>query len=276
MEIDQVITDYKACQEITRHVYNLSGVQQYIDPVLMDKIGEIGSIKYLAGTVQSRDWYGYQSIDDADIVITTDDGKEIEVVRKDDVVLDCGAHTGFISMCFALKVGPEGHVISFDPFPQNADLVEHNAILNGFTNVTVVRKALGSKNRFLTLSQDAQNASGRGDNLIPTYETTIDAYRHFNPSFLKIDIEGFEVEALKGASEVLKSRPRFNLEIHGPLLHIFGHAVKDVTSLLPSPLDYIYYAKAVRLGSDDLPVYRRVHALDFEEDCFTTLIGIPA
>lgn len=275
MKLEDAITAYKKCQELTRSFYKLCGPQEYIDPVVMDKESSLGPFRYLAGTRQAKDWYGYQSVDNADLMIRTVTGQHVEVVKKGDVVFDCGAHTGFISMCYALKVGTEGHVISFDPFPQNADLIEHNAILNGFSNVTVIRKALGSQNQFLVLSQEAQNAAGVGGNLIPTFETTIDAYRHFRPNFLKIDVEGFEVEALKGAAKVLSSRPRLNLEIHGPLLHVFGKKVSDVIDLLPSLSDYTYYTKAVKSGDTDAGIYREVNNFDFAEDAFTTVIGIP-
>jgi FkbM family methyltransferase len=276
MNVEDLVSGYKQCQDLTRGFYNLSGPQNYIEPIVLDKNSKWGPFKYIAGTEQSRNWYGYQDPNELDIEVTTEEGEHLQMVRPGDVVFDCGSHTGFMTVCFALAAGPSGHVIAFDPYPQNVDLVEANAILNGLNNVTTVQKAIGSQHRFLALSQDHQSAIKSISNLIKTFETSIDSYKKFKPDFIKLDVEGFEVEALKGAQEVLKQRPRFNIEIHGPMLHHFNHNVKNVIDLLPSEAEYDLYIKEHATGVGPLGGFRRINSLDVVKDeHFTTVLGIP-
>jgi FkbM family methyltransferase len=267
---------YRKCQSLTKDYYNLSGEQQYIEPFIVEKNGAKTSFKYMIGTKQSRQWYEGQNIDTLDVSCLSDAGIELSTVVSGDVVLDCGAHTGFLSTYFAKIVGPNGHVIAFDPFPQNTDLIEHNAILNGLENISVVQKAVGARIKSLVLSQDKQNAiEQEAGNLVKTYETTIDAYVNFKPTSLKLDVEGYEVEALIGAQKVLKTKPRLNIEIHGPLLHLFGHSVRDVLDLLPGLDQYDYYicetipVTGVRLG------FRKLTTMALNDAYFMTMLGFP-
>jgi FkbM family methyltransferase len=70
--------------------------------------------------------------------------KRLGLLRPGSVVFDVGAHQGCYSLCFASWVGPRGHVYSFEPFPQNADLIRYNAQLNRAQNITVVEAAVGA------------------------------------------------------------------------------------------------------------------------------------
>ena len=275
MDADELDIAYKKCQKMTEEYYAVSAAQAYIEPQIATKSGEDISFRYLMGTEQARDWYSGHTLEQLDFEAKSESGETLKIVREGDVVLDCGAHTGFYATYFAKTVGPAGFVFAFDPYPQNVDLIEYNALLNGLTNVMAVQKAIGSQPRALFLSQDCQNATqGSEQRLIRTFETTIDSYLRFSPTFLKIDIEGYEVEALRGAQAVMKTRPRFHLEVHGPLLHLFGHNVEDVVAQLPSVEDYDYYLKTV---SPDGPVskIRKISSLQLDDGLFSTLLGVP-
>lgn len=127
---------------------------------------------------------------------------------------DVGGNVGYDALVLAkLTRAP---VVSVECDPQLADVIRENAALNpSFGPITVVTARVAS-----SVSADT---------------VTIDelAERHFVPDLLKIDIEGGELDALRGAHRVLMSRrPSIVLEVHGEqlewdcleLLRIAGYA----------------------------------------------------
>ena len=52
------------------------------------------------------------------------------------------------------------------------------------------------------------------------------------PSLLKIDVEGFEVEVLRGASKILSTRPKLAIEIHTQNLGHYNASVEDIFNLI--------------------------------------------
>jgi hypothetical protein len=62
--------------------------------------------------------------------------------------------------------------------------------------------------------------------------TCLDEYKQLNPTFLKIDVEGFEVQVLQGAKQVLSTRPKLAIEIHTDILSKYGTNVQDLLRLI--------------------------------------------
>jgi hypothetical protein len=52
------------------------------------------------------------------------------VIRPGDVVLECGAHHGELTLLFGDWVGPEGAVVAFDPVEMNTTIIAENARIN--------------------------------------------------------------------------------------------------------------------------------------------------
>ena len=105
--------------------------------------------------------------------------------------------------------------------------------LNGIDNVKVVAKAMGPRAGKITFRRKSNsspmgNRSGSG---IDVDMTTIDdlcAAEDLRPDFIMIDVEGFEVEVLEGASRTLRHRPALLIEVHP---HQMGHFDKTVEQL---------------------------------------------
>jgi len=76
----------------------------------------------------------------------------------DEIVYDVGGYEGIFTLFFASRVGRNGHVVTFEPNPANYARIIENVRLNGFTNVTVRRMALG-------------RGAGHGSLVFPTDET---------------------------------------------------------------------------------------------------------
>jgi hypothetical protein len=56
----------------------------------------------------------------------------------------------------------------------------------------------------------------------------LDDYMHLNPTFLKIDVEGFEVAVLNGAKRILSTHPKLAIELHTGLLAGYGSSAEDI------------------------------------------------
>ena len=81
--------------------------------------------------------------------------------------------------------------------PRNADIIQKNIEINSLQNVVLERKAVGSKDGKIVMTDESNaqvlNRKGGGLEVNITY---LDKYVHLNPAFLKIDVEGFEIEVL--------------------------------------------------------------------------------
>lgn len=153
------------------------------------------------------------------------------LIKPGMTVYDVGANVGFLSMLAAKLTGPGGKVVCFEPLPSNADLIEHNAALNSYENVSVRREALGSCDETVPFHVSADSGWGRlartgsepPNELMETIDVpvcrldqTIRRAQLPAPDLIKIDIEGAETEMLAGAREVLLHyRPALLIELHG-------------------------------------------------------------
>jgi len=157
------------------------------------------------------------------------------MVKPGDVVFECGAHQGCHTVLCSHWVGTSGRVVAFEMLPRNADAVQKNIELNHLVNVVLEKKAVGSSagKALITDESNSHVLSGKGKG-IEVETTYLDLYAHLNPTLLKIDVEGFEVEVLKGASHILSKRPKLAIEIHTEHLKNYRTSVDEVFNLIRS------------------------------------------
>lgn len=137
-------------------------------------------------------------------------------------VLDVGAHHGLYSLLASARVGAEGRVFAFEPSPRERRALRLNLLLNLAGNVSVQGLALGrdkgEQNLFVV------QGSQRGCNSLrppEVFSATIPVRVRVVPldewlvkqkidhvNFIKLDVEGAELDALKGGARLLESRPR--------------------------------------------------------------------
>lgn len=138
------------------------------------------------------------------------------LIQPGDIVLDVGANIGFHSLYFSTLTGAKGKVIAIEPVYQNFSALENNICLNNFDNIITVQKALANETKeiqihidpeaknpgaFSLLEQGIKNTSiscVKGDELVNKL-----GLKKIN--FIKIDVEGYELEALKGLSSTIES-----------------------------------------------------------------------
>jgi FkbM family methyltransferase len=156
------------------------------------------------------------------------------------VAYDVGAHIGYFTIVLSNLVGLHGKVFSFEPAPRNLAALNHNLLTNEVVNAVSVPMAVSSISRptiFATFSYSSVNhiatASTPTDaELIRVQSTTLDdfVYRdgHPAPGFIKLDVEGAEVEVFRGAVRLLhEARPVIMAEIRGGTI---WHDVSDLTA----------------------------------------------
>jgi len=142
------------------------------------------------------------------------------VLRPGDIALDIGANLGAHTIPMARLVGPTGFVFAFEPQRILFNILCGNIALNELVNVKAFPFALGrapGQTRVMPLDYGGPNNFGgislggeRGE-AIPV--ATLDQIGLAKPRFIKIDVEGMELEVLLGAKALLaRDRPILYVE----------------------------------------------------------------
>lgn len=181
------------------------------------------------GDADGRDWY--------DRHCTDPDWPEMRFIRDrliepGDVVFECGAHHGCTTVLLSRWVEDHGSVVAFEPLPANCAIIAKTLELNAIKNVTLEAKAVGARPgtvRIDGISNSSVLMSGRG---IETPQVRLDDYASLNPTVLKLDVEGYETEVLKGARSILRRRPKLAVEVHAEQLTRFGSSVEELLGLI--------------------------------------------
>lgn len=156
------------------------------------------------------------------------------------VVFDVGAGVGIFTMVLARWCGSGGRVVAFEPTPQSREALRDHLALNALADrVEIVEAAVSDYEGTGVLF--AAGCSGE-NTLHPSYfrpdaaarvrvpVTTIDAYCRtsgLTPDLMKIDVEGLEFQALRGAREtLLRCRPAMIVELHAPSWAALGESAE--------------------------------------------------
>jgi FkbM family methyltransferase len=149
-------------------------------------------------------------------------------------IYDIGGFQGIFAIFFARAAGRGGRVITFEPNPLNYESILEIINLNKFTNTSARQIALGNKKKSGVMAFQPSNR-GTGslqedikksilhDKGAATIEVDIDsldnqiaAHNLPQPDFIKVDVEGLEMDVLLGCVETLKKwKPKLFIEIHG-------------------------------------------------------------
>ncbi len=145
-----------------------------------------------------------------------------EILRPGMTVLDVGAHVGYYACRAARLVGPRGRVYAVEPMPMNRRLLKRNLALRRLSWVVVLPVAASDQEGEQLLYLNAANS---GDNRLAAHEDAGLQVRvrtacldHLIPSaavihFIKMDVQGWEVHALRGMVRLIAANPRVVLLI---------------------------------------------------------------
>jgi FkbM family methyltransferase len=173
------------------------------------------------------------------------------VLAPGSVFLDVGAHIGYFSMKAAVKVGPTGRVVAFEPNPETLMLLRDNVAANKAENVTVEPIACTDREQMLTLYAAPVANTGISSLARSTADISAkeppraysvrarridDVVRELKLTRLdaiKIDVEGAEAFVLRGAVETLKRfHPKVVMEVDAGHLANMQSTPEDLASIL--------------------------------------------
>lgn len=170
-----------------------------------------------------------------------------------DEVFDVGCNAGGMALMMSRLVGPRGIVLAFEASPRIIDKTSHNLIHAGCHNVTLFHRAVWHSTGAqvnLAAGSHLNDRIDEGATGMAVHTIALDDLAtagNFRPSFIKMDVEGAEFDALRGMSRLLAE-------------------VRPVLVLEQSPDDMLCHALLVAAGylAMDLASYRRIHvAADF-------------
>ncbi|MHB8468720.1 MAG: FkbM family methyltransferase [Gaiellaceae bacterium] len=167
-----------------------------------------------------------------------------ELLSAGDTFVDGGANIGLFTLVAAEAVGAAGRVIACEPSPETAEMLRSNVSLNGFVWVSVHEAALAERpgrEAFWSFEPGAGLSSFapeavEGAQRREVDVTTLDELVAGAPvRLVKLDLEGAELRALRGARRTLAHvRPDLLLEIEAPHLARQGGTVEALYALLDS------------------------------------------
>jgi FkbM family methyltransferase len=208
------------------------------------------------------------------IRVTSAEGYEPETkallssfLRPGMVFVDLGANEGFFSVVASRLVGPAGRILAIEPQSRLGPVIRRNLELNDAANVTLAQVAISAEAGVaeFNLAPDT-NSGSSGLSRATRYANPTQSVRTLTLDLclqehaltmvdvMKIDIEGYEYEAVLGAKELFRTLKvrRLLIEIHDKLLSARGLRPQDISDFLLS----CGYERQERLGFE---VYTSPH-----------------
>jgi len=136
-------------------------------------------------------------------------------LNRGDCFIDIGANIGLMSIFASQCVGNSGKILAFEAHPETHELLQKNIQLNHIENIDTFNFALGNEPGKATI-YDNWNVNRGGASLVIHSENstgfevdvkTLDEViqNDFQPKMIKIDVEGFEFQVLKGAAKTIEN-----------------------------------------------------------------------
>lgn len=165
-------------------------------------------------------------------------GREEDIIKlfrpkEGETVVDVGAHIGKYTIIASRMVGPKGKVIAIEAHPANYEILKKNIVLNKLTNVIPLNFAVHSIEAVVKLYEPGQEEgftiyntimtdrkTSNNQSYVEVKAKTLDSIlleigvNHVN--WIKIDVEGAELEVLRGGPKTLSNSRDSSLliEIH--------------------------------------------------------------
>lgn len=168
-------------------------------------------------------------------------------LRPGMVFLDIGSYHGMYSLVAAKRIGTEGQIVAFEPSRREFARLRLHLRWNGSTTVHAEHFAVGSSTEESAFFQITSGDATRGGLRPPASDDSVteirvrtvclDSYISSFPlarvDLVKLDVEGGEMEALRGASSLLgKMRPMLICEVLDATTQVWGYEARDIIEYL--------------------------------------------
>lgn len=176
--------------------------------------------------------------------------------NRGDTVVDVGAAFGFYTIMASKKVGQQGKVVAIEPQPDNFEMLNRNVNLNKLANIITLNYAVSSKRGTLRLYSSYSTIPERAGQSLQDYiEVSADTLDNLlreldidEVNWIKVDVEGAELEVLKGAIGILSKSVDIAVlvEVHSPDL------IKPILELCKSYHLAVQFEKTYEGGNSHL------------------------
>jgi len=148
----------------------------------------------------------------------------LHVLRPEDVVLEIGANIGYYVLLSAKRCKK---VYAIEPHPVNIDLLMRNVALNECRNVEihalafgenrgVARMFVGRRYNWHSFRQTSSTTGGQVEVRMETVDDFLEG--RISPTFARMDVEGYELQILRGMRRTLPKLRYLFVEVHADLL----------------------------------------------------------
>ena len=131
--------------------------------------------------------------------------------KKDDVILDLGAYNSMFAIYSSKYIGSKGKAYVFEPNPKNFNTIKKNIRINKIKNIIPIKGGLWNKKDILEMSDNDSESSivleTKGKKMrvpVDTLDNFVQKNNLQRIDFIKMDVEGAELEIIDGGVETLK------------------------------------------------------------------------
>jgi FkbM family methyltransferase len=145
------------------------------------------------------------------------------LIARGGTFVDVGANIGLVTVPAAKRVGPSGRVIAIEAHPRIFDFLCRNVSGNHLRNVDAVHSAVGDKTGSVAMvynvadagsTQVASDAASDGVRVpMDTLDNILASAGVSRIEYLKIDVEGYELPVLRGASATIARSPELVVQV---------------------------------------------------------------
>lgn len=170
-------------------------------------------------------------------------------IHKGFTVVDVGGYIGDHTEYYVNRVGRDGKVYAFDPNIAAFECLEFN--MSTYPNVACFNMGVSDKPHKIAIAQNDNVGASHAIDGDDVSCVTIDSLSLSSCHFIKMDCEGMELHALKGAEKTVANfRPTMLLEINRGALERQGTSADDVFAWL-NDHDYTYRNIYAEQGLED-------------------------
>jgi FkbM family methyltransferase len=157
-------------------------------------------------------------------------------LQEGDVVVDAGAHLGTLTLTASARVGEAGKVIACEPHPRTFSFLSKNVQDNGCVNVILHNVAVGDvaqpthiTSQYVSDMNHITNEGGTRVQMVTLDELLVDEK---DITLLKLDVEGYELQAMRGATQILSKIKVVYFESAARSFEEMGYSLMDIILFL--------------------------------------------